>query len=247
MMLRIRLRLPKTEALQQYNHHDLIHDALVNAWITAGADKEEIIGHHAKPWTFAPLGWHRGHVGMAHGLIVSTADTRLAQAISRLDPAQIFKRRWDDTGINFSSANVQIEPDPIFPQQRQLACLMLSPLVIHDDSYAGKGKRWHQDLNVLGDDLSRTVNRKLSFIAGRDVRLKISPDSLYLRANPQHSVLVNLKTFKDGRKSFVIGMQAPLLLEGSEDDLRLAWYAGIGQKTRSGFGCLGLLEQGVGR
>jgi CRISPR-associated endoribonuclease Cas6 len=34
-----------------------------------------------------------------------------------------------------------------------------------------------------------------------------------------------------------------MLLQGSEDDLRLAWYAGIGEKTRSGFGCLGLLEE----
>lgn len=246
-MLRIRLQLPKTESLQQYNHHDLIHDALVNALIAAGADKSQVIGHRAKPWTFAPLGWHRGHIGVAHGLVISTADIGLARVLSRLDPSQVVKRRWDAASINFAAARVQIEPDPILPQQKQLACLMLSPLVIHDDGHAGKAKRWHQNLNVLGDDLSRIINRKLSFIAGRDVRLNISPDSLYLRANPQHSVLVNLKIFKDGRKSFVIGMQAPLLLEGSEDDLRLAWYTGIGEKTRSGFGCLGLLEQGVGR
>ena len=246
-MLRIRLQLPKTEPLQKYDHQDLIHDALINAWIAADADKDDIIGHLAKPWTFAPLGWHRGHTGVAHGLVISTADIGLARVLSRLDPAQIVKRRWDTASINFASACVQIEPDPILPQQNRLACLMLSPLVIHDDSHTGKGKRWHKNLNVLGEDLSSIINRKLSFVAGREVRLNISPDSLYLRANPQHSVLVNLKTFKDGRKSFVIGMQTPLLLEGNEYDLRLAWYAGIGEKTRSGFGCLGLIEQGVGR
>ena len=140
-----------------------------------------------------------------------------------------------------------MEPDPILPKQGQLGCLMLSPLVLHDDNHTDKGKRWHSNLNDLSSNLSQIINRKLSFIAQRDVQLSIYPDSLYLRANPQHSVLVNLKTFRDGRKSFVIGMQAPLLLEGSEDDLRLAWYAGIGEKTRSGFGCLGLIEQGVGR
>lgn len=246
-MLRIRLQLPKTEPLQQYDHHDLIHDALINAWLAAGADNSEVIGHKAKPWTFAPLGWHRGHTGVAHGLVISTADIGLARVLSRLDPSQVVKRRWDAASINFTSARVQIEPDPVLPQQNRLACLMLSPLVMRDESHTGKGKRWHKDLNTLGDNLSRVINRKLSFLAGRDVQLNIFPDSLYLRANPQHSVLVNLKTFKDGRKSFVIGMQAPLLLEGSEEDLRLAWYAGIGEKTRSGFGCLGLLEQGMGR
>jgi CRISPR/Cas system endoribonuclease Cas6 (RAMP superfamily) len=40
-------------------------------------------------------------------------------------------------------------------------------------------------------------------------------------------------------------MQAPLILEGAEADLRFAWYAGMGEKTRNGFGCLGLAEQGV--
>lgn len=246
-MLRIRLQLPKSEPLQQYDHLDLIHDALINAWIAAGANNSEVIGHQAKPWTFAPLGWHRGHIGVTHGLVISTADARLAHILSRLDPAQVFKRRWDAASINFAAASVRIEPDPILPQQTQLGCLMLSPLVLHDENHTGKSKRWHQNLSDLGANLSLIINRKLSFMAGRDVQLRISPDPLYLRANSQHSVLVNLKASKDGRKSFVIGMQAPLLLEGNEDDLRLAWYAGIGEKTRSGLGCLGLLEQGVGR
>lgn len=246
-MLRIRLQLPRHEPLQQYDHFDLIHDALVNALVAAGADNSEVIGHQAKPWTFAPLGWHRKHTGLTHGLVVSTADVGLARILSRLDPAQVVKRRWDMASVNFAAASVRMEPDPILPKQGQLGCLMLSPLVLHDDNHTDKGKRWHSNLNDLSSNLSQIINRKLSFIAQRDVQLSIYPDSLYLRANPQHSVLVNLKTFRDGRKSFVIGMQAPLLLEGSEDDLRLAWYAGIGEKTRSGFGCLGLIEQGVGR
>jgi CRISPR/Cas system endoribonuclease Cas6 (RAMP superfamily) len=79
------------------------------------------------------------------------------------------------------------------------------------------------------------------------VKLNIQADSLYLRANPSHSVLVATKGSPQGRASFVIGMQAPLVMSGSEQDLRLAWYAGIGEKNRNGFGCLGLLEHGVGR
>ena len=43
----------------------------------------------------------------------------------------------------------------------------------------------------------------------------------------------------------ILGVGADFLLEGAEDDLRFAWYAGIGEKTRNGFGCLGLAEQGV--
>jgi CRISPR-associated endoribonuclease Cas6 len=122
-----------------------------------------------------------------------------------------------------------------------LACLLLSPLVLQTKQ--GTNKQWCKDLRDL--DLSEIISRKLSAKAGRLIQLTIQPDSLYLRANPKHSVLVNLKQFPNGHKSFVIGMQAPLLIQGSEDDLRFAWYAGIGEKTRNGFGCLGLLEEGV--
>lgn len=246
-MLRIRLQIPKGEPVQVYSHQDLIHDALVNAWVEAGANSSDIIGHQAKPWNFAALGWHRGHQGFAHSLVVSTPEPALARILSRLKPEHITKRRWDAEFVNFAAARVQIEPDPILPQQTQLGCICYSPLVLSDVAHQGKSKRWHDRLDAPTLGLSATINRKLSFLAGREVNLELHPDSLYLRATPKHSVLVNLKIFQDGRKSFVIGMQAPLLLQGSEDDLRLAWYAGIGEKTRSGFGCLGLLEEGVGR
>lgn len=249
-MLRVRIQLPKQAPLQEYDHYDLLHDAIINAWKAAGARSEDLISHQAKAWTFAPLGWHRGKRGLAYGLVITTVDATLAMSLSRLDPALITKRRWDGQSVNFSGAQVQLEPDPILPQQGQLACLLLSPLLLQDTQPAAnnsKQKYWHKDLQVLGDQLSERVNRKLSFIAEREVNLVLEPDGLYLRANPEHSVLVNLKVFKNGQKSFVVGMKAPLVLQGSDEDLCFAWYAGIGEKTRSGFGCLGLAEEGVGR
>ncbi len=136
--------------------------------------------------------------------------------LSRLEPAQIVKRRWDEEFVNFSAASLHMEPDPVLPQQTQLGCLFYSPLLLRDKSNTGKGKHWYRYLNDKNLQLSQTINRKLSYIAGREIKLELHPDSLYLRANPRHSVLVNLKTFKDGRKSFVIGMQAPMLLQGGE-------------------------------
>lgn len=248
-MLRIRLQLPKAEAPQQYDHYDLIHDALVNAFEEAGASMSDVIGSQAKAWTFSPLGYHRGHTGVAHSLVVSTVDAGLARALTRFKAKAIVQHRWNTASINFSAASISIEPDPFWPGQTQLACLLLSPLVIEDKdtSTPKRSKRWFNDLTNPQLPLSDIINRQLSARAGRPIQLTITPDNFYLRANPKHSVLVNLKVLRNGHKSFVIGMQAPLVLEGSEDDLRFAWYAGIGEKTRSGFGCLGLLEQGVGR
>jgi CRISPR-associated endoribonuclease Cas6 len=242
-MLRIKCLLPHPIPAQTYSHQDLIHDAIINGLEAAGCDPAYLIGLNARPWTFAPLGWHKGHEGFVHSLVISTADLEVARALTRLKPETITQRRWNGETLNFAGAQLSIEPDPIFPQQTQLACLLLSPLVLQTKQ--GTSKQWCKDLRDL--DLSEIISRKLSAKAGRAIQLTIQPDSLYLRANPKHSVLVNLKQFPNGHKSFVIGMQAPLLIQGSEDDLRFAWYAGIGEKTRNGFGCLGLLNEGMGR
>lgn len=243
-MLRIRFNLPHPLPAQIYTHQDLIHDAIINGLEQAGVSSEHMVGRYAKPWTFAPLGWHRGHQGFVHSLVISSIDPVIARALTRIKPEHITQRRWNGEIIDFTGSNRSIEYDPIFPDQTQLECLLLSPLALQDHTQQNSKKHWYQNLSAL--PLSEIISHKLSTQAGREVQLKILPDLLYLRANPKHSVLVNLKQHKNGQKSFVIGMQAPLLLAGSEEDLRFAWYAGIGEKTRNGFGCLGLLEQGVG-
>ena len=121
--------------------------------------------------------------------------------------------------------------------------LMLSPLAISKKGV--KPKRWIKNLKDV--DLSGAINYRLGKQADREVKLNCQPDSLYVRANPEHSVLVKLKSGDGPNGKFVIGMQAPIVMSGSEDDLRLAWYSGVGQSTRNGFGCLGLAERGVGR
>jgi CRISPR-associated endoribonuclease Cas6 len=240
-MYRLRIRLPKGQAAS-YRYLDLLHNALVNAWIAAGAAADEVIGAAARPWNFAALGWHRKDRNSVHTLVVSTPDPDLAKRLRVLDPASIrYARAITAELVDFSAAEIFPEEDPILPGQETLGLLLLSPLLIR---VPGE-KRWHKSLNTL--DLATAINPRLSRLSGRPVRLQIQADPLYLRANPDHSVLVPLKQGKNGQMSFIIGMSAPLVLAGNEADLRLAWYAGIGEKMRNGFGCLGLVEQGVGR
>jgi hypothetical protein len=244
-MYRIRISLPPRRSAQ-YRHQDLLHDALVNAWTEAGADADAVIGTDARPWTFAALGTHHANLGRVHTLVVATPDSDLAGYLRRFDPAAIRQARAITAeAIDFADAGITPEADPLAPGCDMLGCFLLSPLAISEKREPGGKKVWRKNLNGL--DLATPVNKRLSRLAGRPVNLRIHADSLYLRANPRHSVLVSLKRMRDGRHAFVIGMQAPLLLSGSEDDLRFAWYAGIGEKTRNGFGCLGLIERGVGR
>jgi CRISPR-associated endoribonuclease Cas6 len=242
-MLRIKIQLPQYQR-QRYSHYDLLHDALINALVATGANPEQLIGVNAKPWTFAALGRADKEFRYVHSLIISTPDKELASFLAKINPADIKKTRgYSQEKIDFSTAQVSIETDPIPPVQGIMTMLLLSPLLIQDRNK--KGKQWYTNFNDI--DLSSAINHRLSRLAQREITLMAQADPLYLRANPNHTTCITVKKFANGKRCFVLGMQAPLVLAGSEEDLRFAWYAGVGQKNRNGFGCLGLLEQGVGR
>lgn len=176
--------------------------------------------------------------------MVSTPSAVLAPALAALEPPAVrYARAATGELFDFTGASVRPEPPPVCEDPGMLGVLALSPIAVSDPS--AQPKRWYKALDQF--DLSAVANARLGKIAGRTVALKVQPDSLYLRANPKHSVLVSTKRMKNGRSAFVIGMQAPLVLAGSRADLLLAWYAGLGEKTRNGFGCLGLADEGVGR
>ena len=243
-MLRLRIQTTQTAGIP-YQYLDILHDAIVNAWIAAGATSEQITGMTALPWHFGALGKQNKQGKRVHTLIVSTPDPILADSLTKINPNDIFYARASTIEkVHFADAQITIEIDPIFPHQNAIGVLMLSPLAITDKTASNK-KRWHKHLGQC--DLSAAINHRLSRFAGRDIKLEVQPDTLYLRCNPDHSVLVPMKLMRNGKTAFVIGMSAPLVLIGSDEDLRFAWYAGIGEKTRNGFGCMGLAEQGVGR
>ncbi len=241
-MYRIRLQLPQGMSCG-YQNLDLLHDALVNGWIAAGATPKMIIGKQALPWNFAPLGNHHESGNRVHTLVVSAGHPDLVRYLAAMDPSEVHKSRTiTKEYINFTEAAIQVDPDPIAQNQSRLEILLLSPLAIRQRT----GKR-HWYTNMADAPLTAAINSRFSRLTGRSVNLEVVPDHLYLRANPRHSVLVHLKRFANGKTSFVLGMSAPLTLIGSDEDLRLAWYAGLGEKTRNGFGCIGLLAGGVGR
>jgi CRISPR-associated endoribonuclease Cas6 len=242
-MFRVRIQLPKRQS-QQYRYYDILHDALINAWIAAGAKSHEVIGVSALLWNFAALGQHEKQQGNVHTLIVATPDKTLAAYLARFEVKHIrYIRALTEEFVDFSAAKIYQEVDPIVTNQKNLGVVLLSPLAIQKRGC--KPRQWHEKLQEV--DVSSAVNYRLSRLAQRKVELTIYPDSLHLRINPKHGVSVKTKRMKGKKEVFVIGMQAPLLLIGSDDDLRMAWYAGIGEKNRNGFGCIGLADKGIGR
>lgn len=244
-MNRIRLTLPKRQDIG-YRNLDILHDALVNAWIGAGAESDQVMGVRSRLWNFAALGWRHGDENRVHTLVVSTADSELGKYLQKINPPDVkYVRALTSEMVDFSRAEISDDPDPIGPGQKAVGVVMLSPLAISKRGSKKTSLRWYTSLNDF--DLSSPINYRLSRLIGRTVNLCVEPDRLYLRAHPKHDTLVQTKEFKNRRRAFVIGMRAPLVLQGTEEDLRLAWYAGIGEKNRNGFGCIGLAERGIGR
>ncbi|MDM8524305.1 CRISPR-associated endoribonuclease Cas6 [Desulfococcaceae bacterium HSG8] len=241
-MYRIRLILPKRQDVG-YRNLDILHDALINAWECAGAKADQVMGMNAGLWNFGALGWRRGE-NRVHTLVISTSDPELSQYLKRFNPSDVnYARAVTGEAVEFSNAEICEDPDPVAPGQTAMGVIMLSPLAVSRKDKSGK--RWYNNLDKT--DLSAAINTRLSRLTGRKVQLQAHPDRLYIRSNPRYDTLVQIKEMSKGRKVFVIGMRIPLVLQGNENDLRLAWYAGIGEKTRNGFGCVGLAERGVGR
>lgn len=138
-MFRIRMTLPKRKSVA-YNYTDILHDAIVNAWISAGADAEKVTGFHARPWNFASLGWRRGQENRAHTLIISTPDPELSEYIRKLKPGDTaYARAVTAEAVDFSEAEIFADPDPIGPGQKGIGVLMLSPLAISRNNKEKKG------------------------------------------------------------------------------------------------------------
>lgn len=133
-MHRLRLHLPSGR-WATYRHLDLVHDALVNALIAAGAQPEQVIGAQALPWTFAPLGFHHHHEGKVHTLVVSTPSSALAPILAALDPGTLrYARTMTGELFDFTAATVDIAAPPMLTAQAVLGVLTLSPIAITNRS-----------------------------------------------------------------------------------------------------------------
>lgn len=241
-MNRIRIILPKGGAAE-YQFQDILHDALINGLTAAGLPIETLAGPGAGLWHFAALGWRNRSACRVHTLVVGAVDPQIAEALDRLRPEDVaHARARTGEAVDFSGADIQPDPDPVAPGQTALGAVLLSPLAI---SRRNGSRRWHT--NMAEVDMGAAISARLTRLAGRTVNLRAEPDRLYLRTRPKHDALVPTKQLKGGKRAFVIGMRAPLVLVGEAEDLRLAWYGGIGEKNRNGFGCIGLAERGIGR
>ena len=218
---------------------DSLHGALVNAWTACGVPGPAVVGRDASNWSFGAVGTATSKGFVLKAVVIGTEGGALEPVLGHLVPESIRKTSVNGDVVDLSAWDKAIEEVPVICRPGETATLpaiMLSPIAL---SVRGQKGRWHDDLMKVGSDLEDAVNFRLSRLTGRDVKLKLEPDRLYLRANPQHSTLVRTRAVPGGKPAFVIGMMCPLSINGRLNDLRSAWTLGIGEKNRYGFGCIG--------
>lgn len=236
--MRVRFSAPRGERVR-LGFLDSLHGALVNAWTTCGASGEDVVGHAAGNWSFGAVGTATPKGFLLKSVAVGAEGAPLEPVLARLAPETVRKTSPNGDVVDLSAWDVAVEELPVLCRPDAMASLpaiMLSPLAL---SVRGAEGRWHDDLRRVGPGLEEAVNYRLSRLTGREVQLKIAPDSLYLRANPKHSTLIRTRSVRGGKPAFVIGMMCPLSVSGRFEDLSSAWALGIGEKNRYGFGCIG--------
>ena len=236
--MRVRLTAPRGQFVR-VRFLDSLHAALVNAWTSCGAHGGDVVGRDAGNWSFGPVGTATSRGFILKSLVIGAEGGTLEPILHRLVPETVRKKSVNGDTVDLAAWDLTAEELPIACEPGEAATLpaiMLSPLAV---SVRGRKGRWHDNLAKIGPDLEQAVSFRLSRLTGREVRLEVEPDRLYLRANPRHSTLVRTRTGKGDKPAFVIGTMCPLSISGRIEDLRSAWALGIGEKNRYGFGCIG--------
>ena len=236
--MRVRLRAPRGEQAR-VRYLDSVHAALVRGWTSCGAAGEEVVGHGAGNWSFGAVGTATSRGFILKSVVIGAEGNPLEPILQRFTPDAVRKQSSNGDVVDLTAWKLTVEELPVVCEPGGAATLptiMLSPLAL---SVRGQKGRWHDDLAKIGRNLEEAASSRLSRMTGRDVRLEIEPDRLYLRANPKHSTLVRTRSVRGGRPAFVIGTLCPLSIRGRLEDLRSAWALGIGEKNRYGFGCIG--------
>jgi CRISPR-associated endoribonuclease Cas6 len=238
-MFRIRMRCAQGRRVT-YTNLDVIKDAALGMLESAGCPGKMLSGPEARHWGAGPITPIRISplVRRTREIVVSTPDPDIARHLLKAEPAAMRKDQ-SATGEHIDMTGARIVPDldPVVSGSTFIDAFMLTPIAI---SRRGDrtGRRWHGDPGEA--ELSAAVNRRLSRIANRCVSLTIIPDDMYV-ATRRQSCATRVDVKRMGSQSaIVVGMTFPFILCGSPDDLRLAWYAGIGEKNRLGFGFFGL-------
>lgn len=213
---------------------DSMNAALVASLTSAGGAPEDLVGNGAAPWTFGVKGYTKpGGEMVATGVLLSTPSATLASAFEKLDPrsAVVCSANGDriDLGKGFKT---RCRAAPGVDQDEAMLCFQ-SPVAIMQKKDTREKTAWVESLTEI--DIDAALKTGLERRAGRSLDIAFAMDRLTRMTAIRRKVPI--RRDRQGRSSFVIAFSAPIAVRGTPADLRFAYLAGLGAKTRAGFGC----------
>lgn len=236
----MRIKIDLSGAPQTLRYNDSMNAAIVAGLAAAGLSGEEVTGPKALPWTFAMRlastragvqrdGRVQNEVTIA-GLTISSPSDRFAEALARIEPADITVASSNGDRICCAGGMV-LREEPDF-RDGAVDLTFASPVLLMRKKDGSEKTVWATTVDEV--DVATALHRGLSNRAGRELDLRITP----IEGAPRHHTRVPLRRdARRGKDMMMPAFRIPLRLEGSAEDLRFAYLAGFGAKTRAGFGC----------
>ncbi len=219
---------------QRYKFVDAVHASLIQGLTRAGVSSERLIGERAAPWTFG-IGGYRvgGGFSTVKTLTISTTDAEVGDALHRLEPAAMTMAGFAPP-LDFSSAVRTLPAKPAFGPEALF--YFASPFVVSTGPKTERAKTKHATA-LPGIDLSAAFSRGLSRRLGRDARIEVAVDPLTLWTDGAAPRVVPVRRTPGKKDIYFPAFALPLTVRGRPEDIEAAYFAGLGEKTRYGFGC----------
>ncbi len=170
-------------------------------------------------------------------VIVGSSDPATVDALRQITPADLLEpNQADGAGLDLRMANIDAAPDWQDTEAVNLYCV--SPLRVSNPA--------NRKLSLLqtGEAFNQALNQTMQSRFKRPFDLRLVPDSLYVRAQGGDIAAgMAIKTSDKTSKPVIVrGMVLPFLLTGPAEDIRDAWYNGLGRSTARGFGCVEIAQ-----
>ena len=220
---------------QQVRFTDSMNAVIVAGLTEAGMDSELLVGMGAVPWTFGMQGWSKaGKPRLIRSVIISSPDPRFADAM-RAAKAQDF-RVASSNGDVIDGRGASIWQDITAPEgETDVLINFLSPFVMKARKVGSSSSPFLESLP--GDVLPFALKAGLERRAGRHLDLTISVDPLSARTDGRRKHMIHYRKLPNGKSLILPGYALPMRLQGAPEDIRFAYLAGFGSKTRAGNGC----------
>ncbi len=173
-------------------------------------------------------------------VIVGTSDPDIATILSHLQPNDLLEpNQVAGAGLDLRMATISQAPSWIETEAAAFYCV--SPVRVTQPSPPGQDPKEYLQ---TGDTFNQLLNRTMQARFGRTFDLTLIPDGLYVKSrHGEIKAQMAIKMRRDQQTAENVpvtlsGLVLPFILTGASEDLRDAWYAGLGRGTARGFGCL---------